>query len=159
MSRWNRIGLQFRIMSYVTVGLLMLFGGLGYLDALSIRDTREQVFKERIALSQSLARDVEQDLDFLASDLRMGARGLNLPGKDLNKAADNLYQLLKLHSSSQFFHVSFVGIKDEEGNLLAGVPATLREATHPDPNEIQLAISQNRPLILRSQRAPEGSIP
>ncbi len=159
MSRWNRIGLQFRIMSYVTVGLLMLFGGLGYLDALSIRDTTDQVFRERIALAQSLARDVEQDLDFLASDLRMGARGLNLPGKDLNKAADNLYQLLKLHSSSQFFHVSFVGIKDEEGNLLAGVPATLREATHPDPSEILLAISQNRPLVLRSQRAPEGATP
>ncbi len=89
----------------------------------------------------------------------MGARGLNLPGKDFDKAADNLYQLLKLHASSQFFHVSFVGIKDEQGQLLAGVPATLREATHPDPYEIQMAFAQNRPLILRSQRAPEGSTP
>lgn len=159
MSRWNRLGLQFRIMAYVTVGLLVLFGGLGFLDALSIRDTTDQVFRERTALAQSIARDVEQDLDFLASDLRMGARGLNLPGKDFNKAANNLHQLLKLHSSSQFFHVSFVGIKDEQGNLLAGAPADLMEATHPDPNEIQLAMAQNRPLILRSQRAPEGSVP
>ncbi|MBI4287494.1 MAG: HAMP domain-containing protein [Chloroflexi bacterium] len=159
MSKWNHLGLQTRIMAYATVGLLALFGGLGLLDAQSIRDTTDQVFRERMALARSLARDVEQDLDFLASDLRMGARGLNLPGKDLNRAADNLYQLLKLHAASQFFHVSFVGIKDEQGNLLAGVPEALREGSHPDPAEIQSAMAQNRPLILRSQRAPEGTTP
>src|SRR3989304_5080817 len=142
MSMWNRLGLQVRIMAYVTAGLVLLFGGLVYFNMLAVREAREQVYRERTALAQGLAHDVEQDFEFLASDLRLALENLKTSDDDLRLAADSVYRSIKSHAASQFFRVSSVSLLDEQGNLRAMSPTGAPETMPLDLTEIQLAMGQ-----------------
>lgn len=150
---WNRLGLQVRIMTYVTAGLVLLFGGLVYFNMLAVREASGQVYRERIALAQGLAHDVGEDFEYLASDLRMAMENFKTSGDDFQLAADSLYQSIKAHAASQFFRVVSVSLRDEQGHLITRSPTSAGEATPLSPNEIQLAIAQNRPLVLYPQNA------
>ena len=147
-------------MAYVTVGLVALFAGIAYLDVRAVRDIRDEVFRERIALASSLAHDVDQDFDFLGSDLLMGAESLDLAVGDFHGAANELGELLRRHvASSQFFRVTFVGILDEHGQMLASDPPTDIPPPPQAGEIVRRAISENRRLILRSRRYEDGRTP
>ncbi len=156
----SRLGLQRRIMAYVTIGLVVLFSGLAYFDLLAVRDIQDEVFRERMALASSLAHNIGQDFDFLASDLMMGVEGLDIPPGDFNMAAQQLGHLLRRHAaSSQFFRVSSVGILDDAGQMLASDPP---RQTPPPPQAggvVRRAIAAGKPLVLRSRRNEDNRMP
>ncbi len=159
MGKWNHLGLQLRIMAYVTLGLLGLLGALTYFDMRAMAEVKARVFRGRIALAQSLARDVRQDFEFLASDLRLGAEGLELPGDDFQGAAGQLYKSLQDHASSQFFRLASVSIMDGQGRLLGTAPPGAERAPYPSPEQVQAAVAQDEMLVLRSRLALDGSVP
>src|SRR3990172_13067830 len=149
--RWNRLGLQVRIMVYVTVGLALLFGGLAYSGTQTVNLASVQVLQERSAFSQSLAMDLDDDFEHLAFYVRLAAEGLNLSNRDFRQAADRIYQVLGPGATGRFIWLSSLRILDGQGQLLAAVPATLRDAPLPDARDVQLAIGEKRHLLLRSQ--------
>ncbi|HJW87961.1 MAG TPA: hypothetical protein VJ565_00595, partial [Dehalococcoidia bacterium] len=158
-SRWDRLGLQLRIMVYVTVGLVLLFGGLAYFGTQTVNLASVQVLNERSAFAQSLAVDLDDDFEHLAFYVRLAAEGLNLSNRDSRQAADRIYQALGPGATGRFIWVSSLRILDGHGQLLAAVPATPRDAPLLNTEEIQLAIGQKRHLLLRSQGAVERESP
>lgn len=156
MSKWNRLGLQRRIMAYVTIGLLVLFAGLAYFNVQALRDARDQVFRERLALANSLAQDLNQDFEFLASDMRMAAEGIRPAPGDFPAAALRIFQALDRHAPSQFFRLTSVSIMDEEGRLLGAEPQGLPPSPPAHADLVQTAMRQNRSPVLCSSRAAEG---
>ncbi len=146
-------------MAYVTVGLVVLFSGLAFFDLRAVRDAQDQVFRERMALASSLAQEMDHDFGFLASDLLMGVESLDLSAGDAKVAVDQLSHLVRRHTTSQFFRVSFVGVMDDQGQLLASAPAALGPLPPRVGGVVRRAIAQNRPLILRSRRSDETGVP
>lgn len=138
-------------MAYATVGLVMLFGGLVYFTTLAVREAREQVYHGNTMLAQGLARDVVQDFEYMASDLRVVMENLKTSSDDPQSVADSLYRSLQTHDARQFFRVSSISLLDEQGRLMAISPAKASEATLLDPGEIQLAVAENNLSILRPQ--------
>src|SRR3990172_7828115 len=157
--RWNRLGLQVRIMAYVTVGLVLLFGGLAYFGMRTVNQASGQVLNERSAFSQSLAMDLDDDFQHLAFYVRLAAEGLNLSNRDFRQAADRIYQVLGPGATGRFIWVSSLRILDGQGELLAAVPEALRDAPLLDAIDIQLAIGEKKHLLLRSQGAVERGGP
>lgn len=159
ISKWNRFGLQLRIMAYVTIGLIVLFGGLAYFSAHAIYVAEDYIVSERTAFVQSLARDLDKDLEHLEFHLQLGAESLALPSKDFPLVGHRLYQLLNLRASGGLFRMFSLRILDGQGQLLAAVPATLWGAPLPDTRDVQLALEQNRALVLPSLVVAEGVVP
>lgn len=158
LSKWSRLGLQLRIMAYVAIGLIVLFGGVAYLGTQAVREATDQVFSERTAFAQSLAHDLDKDFRHLVLDLQLGADALSLQPREFQTVADRLYSLLYFRPGSTWFRVSSVRIVDEQGQLLAAAPASEHDSPLPAAADIRLAIMQNRPLVLRSQVAAEGQV-
>lgn len=155
----NRVGLQLRIMVYVTIGLFALLAGLGYFAIEAVHDTRDQVLREPMALAYSLAQDINQDFEFLASDLRLASESVNLSSQDSEIIVNKISELIKQHAASHFFSVSYVGILNRQGQLLASTPPTTGEIIPPDTTLVKIAIETNEPLIINSRRAAEAGEP
>jgi len=145
-----------RIMTYVCVGLLALFGILGYLDVAAVRDIQDQVLHERIALAYSIAQDLDKDFAFLASDVQLASRNLGASSGDYGTVAKGISESLKQHASSPFFEVSFVGIVNRQGQLLAGTTPEDGEILPPDTGKVRSSIEQDSPVILGSLRSAEA---
>ena len=68
IGRFNRIGIQTRIMLYVTVGLAAMFGGFAYLGFRAVSEATELVYEERLGTAHTTASMIERDFFHVASD-------------------------------------------------------------------------------------------
>ena len=69
MIRFNRIGIQTRIMVYVTVGLAVMFGGFAYLGFRAVGDATALVYEERLGTAFTTAATFERDFAHVARDI------------------------------------------------------------------------------------------
>ena len=90
--RFARLGIQKRIMLYVAVGLVIMFGGFGFLGFLSVREATQLVYEERLATAYTVAGIIERDFLHVARDVDEESRGL-LRG-DATKRASAAHALL-----------------------------------------------------------------
>jgi len=68
VDRFNRIGIQTRIMLYVTLGLAAMFGGFAYLGFRAVADATELVYEERLSTAHTTASILERDFMHVARD-------------------------------------------------------------------------------------------
>lgn len=156
ISIWKRPGLERRIMAYVITGLLLLLSFLVYFTTISVRQSQDQVFHETLTLARGLATDVIQDFDYLASDLKVIIGNVQPSAENVQTVTDAIYRSIQNHAPRQFFRVSSISIFDGQGNWLATSPTNATEVKLLDPEEIRLAVSQNKLAILRSPNASGG---
>lgn len=67
-DRFDRIGIQKRIMLYVTVGLAAMFGGFAYLGFRAVGEATQLVYQERLGTAYTTAGIIERDLLHVARD-------------------------------------------------------------------------------------------
>lgn len=125
-GRLRRIGLQRRIMLYVTVGLALMFGVVVYLGLGAIDQATSLVYEERLTTAYTTAGILERDLERVAADARDAAR-THIAGSAFQPegvAADILDDLQESGAPSPFFSVVGAWVLDAQGRMLdrAGVP-------------------------------------
>ena len=125
---FRRLGLQRRIMLYVTVGLSAMFGIAAFLGLGAIDQATELVFNERLAAAHTTASILERDFGAIAIETREEVEELGLRSAVERGAAEGTAGLLLAQFSerevSPFFKVSGVWVLDIAGRLLdtAGSP-------------------------------------
>ncbi len=131
MDHFRRLGIQKRIMLYVTLGLAAMFGSFAFVGLRSIHEATELVFDERLSVAQSTAGMLARDFLHVARDVR-DARGgvLTVEEGDLNAAVGQLLDHLSDADAFPFFRVTGVWVLDPDGRIVAeaGEPVADREA-------------------------------
>lgn len=146
MPAFRRLGLQRRIMAYVTVGLAAMFGVGAFVGSAAIDQASALVFTERLATAYTTAGIVERDLARLASDSESALAGVGevggIGGIGAQEAAETLAERLGPEGRYPFFTVVGVCIAGQDGRVAAeawavpGAPAgadRCAEATIPGP--------------------------
>lgn len=75
MSRFRRLGLQKRIMLYVTVGLAALFGVVAVLGLDAIDEATRLVYRERLSTAHTTAGILERDFARVSATVEGDADG------------------------------------------------------------------------------------
>jgi len=124
MERLRRLGLQRRIMLYVAVGLVLLFGVLAFVGLASIDEATQLVYQERLATAHTTAGILERDLATVAVEAKMTADSPYTSG-DTASVASHLFAYFAEADEFAFFRVSGIWVFDRSGTLLsaAGLPA------------------------------------
>lgn len=164
MHRFGGLGLQKRIMLYVTIGLSVMFGVLVFLGLDAIEQGTELVFKERLATAHTTASIMARDFERVAADAREEAelRLLSSSSPPAAGAAQELLGHFAESGPSPFFRVSGVWLLDADGPLLdvAGSPAAA-----PPTNQIPVAVDAlgrlqpGRFEVLRALGPVPGAVP
>ncbi len=123
---FRALGLQRRIMLYVTVGLSAMFGVLAFLGLGAIDQATELVYGERLAAARTTASILERDFEALATETREELeQSAAVEGGSAEGTAGPLLAHLSGREVSPFFTVSGVWVLDLAGRLLgaAGSPS------------------------------------
>ncbi len=128
MRRFGRLGLQRRIMLYVTVGLAIMFTVLALVGLDAIDQATQLVFRERLSTASITAGIIERDLASVADDARQAGSslvGLGGPPPATNVTRALLDGFAQRTYPSVFFRVSGVWLLNRRGSVLAaaGLPA------------------------------------
>ena len=134
MARFRRLGLQRRIMLYVTLGLATMFAVLALVGLDAIDQATQLVYRERLSTASISAGIIERDLARVAADAREAGRSLIAAGAGSSgtaSASDVLQELTRKPDPSAFFRVSGVWLLDGGGKLvaLAGLPVAQAPGT------------------------------
>ncbi|MBI2165967.1 MAG: HAMP domain-containing protein [Chloroflexi bacterium] len=119
-SRFRRLGIQKRIMLYVTVGLVLMFGSIAFLGLQSIEQATQLVYQERLSTAYTTAGVLERDFLHVARDVQEVS--LRLIMKDetgRTTAARTLLDHLAKTDPFPFFQVVGVWVFAADGRLLA----------------------------------------
>ena len=138
MSWVRHLGLQRRIMLYVTVGLALMFGSFAVVGLGSVQQATQLIYQERLSTAYITAGILERDFLHVARDVDEASLGLSTgdPG-DRVAAAFAMLDHLSQTDPFPFFHITGVWIVDgQSGALLqAGSP----EATPDGPTLLSSA--------------------
>jgi len=113
MDRFRRLGLQKRIMLYVTVGLALLFGVVAFVGLGAIDQATQLVFGERLTTAHTTAGILERDLARVATDV--GEAELQLgpaAGAGASETAQRLLDHFTRTDPYPFFQVSGIWLLD-----------------------------------------------
>ena len=125
VERFNRIGIQARIMLYVTVGLATMFGGFAYLGFRAVDEATHLVYEERLSTAYTTASVIERDFVHVARDADEVFADMDLrAAEQLRPAAARLLAHLALTDPFSFFRVTGAWILTDAGttNATAGEP-------------------------------------
>jgi signal transduction histidine kinase len=127
MDRFRRLGLQRRIMLYVTVGLTVMFGVVAVLGLDAIGEATELVYRERLTTAQMTAGTVVREFAQVAAEVDEARQDLfPLPGSavPVGSAARLLSRLERTPDLYRFIRVSGVWLLSDRGLLVeeAGQP-------------------------------------
>jgi signal transduction histidine kinase len=126
-SRLRHLGLQRRIMLYVTLGLASMFGTLAFLGLGAIDEATRLVFQERLSTAYTTAGIIERDLGRIPTDVRETSRELSAAkgsGSPALGAAELLEHFTRV-DPYPFFRISGIWLLDPSGDIVdaAGLPA------------------------------------
>ncbi len=127
MNRFRRLGLQRRIMLYVTAGLTVMFGVVAVVGLGAIGEATELVYRERLVTAQMTAGTVVREFAQVAAEVE-GSRQDLFPrpgsGAPVGAAARLLARLERTPELYRFINVIGVWLLDDNGRLLeqAGKP-------------------------------------
>jgi signal transduction histidine kinase len=121
------IGLQQRIMAYVTLGLLLIFGSVAFVGLHSIDQATRLIYQERLTLAYTISSTLASDFSHIDGDVREEAAGVtSTDAGERAEATNRLLQHLTDVDPFRFFHVTGVWVLSaHDGGVLAsaGSPA------------------------------------
>jgi signal transduction histidine kinase len=117
------LGIQQRIMLYVTIGLLLIFGSAAFVGLTAIQQATDLVYQERLTRAYTIAGTLESDLRHVAGDAREQQRRLREPGQGA-QASEVLLDHLAHEDALGFFRVTGVWVLGADGQAIAaaGLP-------------------------------------
>ena len=119
-SRFQRLGIQKRIMLYVAVGLAIMFGGFAFVGLLSVGEATELVYEERLAMAYTVAGIIERDFLHVARDVDEVYAGLVAGGQERSEdSAQSLLSHLSETDPFPFFQVTGVWVLAIDGRVEA----------------------------------------
>jgi signal transduction histidine kinase len=129
MHGFRRLGLQRRIMLYVTLGLTLMFGVVALLGLDAIGEATELVYQERLTTAHTTAGTIVREFAHVAAEVDEAGQDL-FPrpgsGAPAGAAARLLARLERSPELYRFIRVSGVWLLDDSGRLReqAGEPRT-----------------------------------
>jgi signal transduction histidine kinase len=138
----KRIGIQKRIMAYVTIGLLLLFGGFSYLGVQAVGRSAELVAEERLASARGIAFGIGQDLGLLAKDVEEKTSTItaDVGGIALTRRLHEASSYLTSSDGYPFFRVTGLSLLDSGGRVLA---STSPDTVKPDQQGLRFELTQS----------------
>ncbi len=136
-DRWTRrrhLGIQQRIMLYVTIGLVLMFGSIAFLGLQSIKEATGLVHAERLTRAFTIAGIFQSGFQDIAGDVQQENVGLLADGSQLDETASRLLAHLTLVDAFRFFRPTGVWVLGPDGRVLT-------ETGSPSPNEVDQASS------------------
>jgi signal transduction histidine kinase len=164
-GRFSGLGLQRRIMLYVTVGLSAMFGVLAFLGLGAINEATELVFSERLAAAHTTASVLQHDFERVEDEALEEAAELHLlTAADLPSAEGAATSLLAHFSErdpSPFFRVSGVWVLDSAGRSIeaAGSPPAKPERDQVGTISPVLIVPPSQTTVLRALGPVAGATP
>jgi signal transduction histidine kinase len=160
--RLSRLGLQRRIMVYVTVGLSVMFGVAAVVGFGAIDQATDLVYAERLATAHTTASILERDFERLASRAREETREaaeLAAGGATPGNGAGAVLRALSETDVSPFFSVSGVWMVDASGEVAAsaGVPSA-EPPVQLDPDELPATVADDGWAVTRAFMPVDGAI-
>ncbi|MBI2847297.1 MAG: HAMP domain-containing protein [Chloroflexi bacterium] len=125
IARFSRLGIQKRVMLYVTVGLVIMFSGFAYVGFRSVQEATRLVYEERLSTAYTTAGVLERDLLHVARDVDEVSTELFMAdGERLQAAARSLLSHLSETDPFPFFQVTGVWVLTVDGMVeaVAGDP-------------------------------------
>ena len=126
VDRFSRIGIQARIMMYVTVGLAAMFGGFAYLGFRAVSDATQLVYEERLSTAYTTASIIERDFVHIARDADEAFANADTRAAELiGPTTARLVKHLAGTDPFPFFRITGAWILTDAGatNAAAGEPA------------------------------------
>ena len=122
MTLFKRLGIQQRIMLYVTVGLVIMFGVFAIVGFLSVQQATKLVYEERLSIAYTTAGILERDFLHVARDVREEPIEFFMSDEqDLDAAAHRLLDHLSETDPFPFFRVTGVWVLTAGGEMRAGI--------------------------------------
>jgi len=125
LGRFNRLGIQTRIMLYVTVGLAIMFGGFASIGLRSVGEATRLVYEERLNTAYTTAGVLERDFLHVARDADEEFADVTAGGEErLEPLARALLSHLAGTDPFPFFRVTGVWVVTSAGvaKAAAGQP-------------------------------------
>lgn len=124
-DRFRRIGIQTRIMLYVTLGLVTMFGGFAYLGFRAVGDATDLVYEERLGTAYTTASIIERDFVHVARDAdEVFAKVDTRTAEQIERATARLLRHLADTDPFPFFRIAGVW-------MVVGAGATTASAGEP----------------------------
>jgi signal transduction histidine kinase len=123
--RFQRLGLQRRIMLYVSGGLVVVSAAFGLVGLEAIRQSTELVFQERLVIARTVAHQMDNDLNHLLRELNEAAAnvGAALAADRQNEARDVVHTLHQHWSLyHRFDNPCIITLTDPNGVVLWSEP-------------------------------------
>lgn len=162
-NRFRRLGLQRRIMLYVTVGLSVMFGVLALLGLRAIDQATNLVFQERLSTAYTTAGLPEQDFARLARDVGEATRQPppGSSGAARVESAQELLDYFERVGPSPFFQVSGVWFLDAQGGLVdeAGSPSLAGTTAGLGTGRVVVGALKGQYAVLRALGPVPGGLP
>src|SRR5579859_7229146 len=145
LVRFGRLGLQQRIMLYVSGGLAVVLAAYGLVSLQAVRQSTDLVFQERLAVARAVGQEIDRDLVHVQGELSEAnevAGPALVAGQpdDARAAMDAVYQHW-LHYDG-FDNPCVISLTDPRGMALWTEPA-----------------SAGCPVDLSSHLAPQTTLP
>lgn len=124
MSVFARLGLQKRIMLYVTLGLVVMFAAFSWLGLQALDRSTDAAFAQRLVIAQSVAAFMSGELNHAALDAKAAMSRLSPESGDAETeaaVAETLHHMTGVYSYA-FFTVTSVSLVDSSGLVLAVAP-------------------------------------
>jgi len=125
-AHWRaQIGLQQRIMAYVMLGLVLIFGSVAFVGIQSIQQATALVYQQRLTLASTISGTLERDFRHVDGDARDEESGLSSPDAAVRAQATNhLLSHFAQVDPFRFFTVTGLWILSADGSVLsaAGSP-------------------------------------
>ncbi len=125
LTRYRHLGIQQRIMLYVAVGLVVMFGSFAFVGLQSIQQATDLVYEERLSTAYTIISILRMDFSHVARDAQEASAGLAAADAQRQAiAAGDLLDHLSKTDPFRFFQVTGLWILDADGRFLgaAGTP-------------------------------------
>src|SRR5262250_593326 len=117
--RIRHLGIQQRIMLYVTVGLVVMFGSIAFLGLQSIQQATDLVYAERLTRAFTIAGIFQSDFRHIDGDVQEEGPDLLVDGASLDESARRLLAHLSDVDPFRFFRATGIWVIGQDGRHLA----------------------------------------
>jgi signal transduction histidine kinase len=120
-AQWrSRIGLQQRIMAYVILGLVLIFGSVAFVGLQSIQQATALVYQQRLTLAYTISSTLMSDFRQVDGDAREEQFGLASPdAAERTQATNRLLSHFNHVDPFRFFSVTGLWVLSADGDVLA----------------------------------------
>ena len=119
LAQFKRLGLQKRIMLYVTIGLTLMFGAFAYVGLRSVQQATDLVHRERLNTAYMTAGILNRDFLHVARDVQEASPRLLAGPGPLQDSVQSLVDHLARTDPFPFFQITGVWVLTDDGGLMA----------------------------------------